>query len=109
MAKFCFAFFVISLIAYVTTRENFELENPSTLLKFVCNLTRDLVEVDKSAKTIAIIKFDSAIPDKFIDDVGQCLPKEVTVVVMDFKKEEVPLGDLKVSLVIVMAENIKRV
>lgn len=112
MAKCCFALLILSIIAFVATRENLEqlkLEEPSKLVYYICLLSKDLRRVDKNPKTIAIIKFDTEIPDRLIDDVGQCISKDISVVVMDYKKKEVPLAKLKVSLVILMTDVARRV
>jgi hypothetical protein len=109
MAKCCFALLILSIIAYVSTRENIEPQKPSKLIVFICALSKNLVEVENDAKTIAILKFGTKLPEEFIDEVGLCISKDVSVVVADYKKEEVPMIPFKPSLVVLMTGKVSAV
>lgn len=109
MAKCCLALLILSIIAYATTRDNFLLETPSKIVKFVCDLAKDFVENDKNVKTIAIVRFKTEIPEQFMSEVGQCMSKDVSLIVADLKQKTVPLSFFKPSLVILITNEAERV
>lgn len=88
LVKLTFRLIMILNVVLVCCNHLQPKEDPNQKLsKFACNVVDELVKGFPETKTIAVTIWTTFFKDSFLNDIGQCLPRDVAMVSMDLRKK----------------------
>lgn len=92
------------------TPKKFSNSTRSKISEFICNVIKDVAWKDRKTDTISVTIFKNVLNKGEIDEIFQCLPKRLSLLIIDYTSDRsIKLDSRKASIVIMMADKIDMV
>jgi hypothetical protein len=82
---------------------------PPLLPQFICKAVIDVRKQDSGFQSLILATGETKFPNSFQDNIFKCLPKEVPVILVDFREQFLNVSIHQVSMVVMITDEINEV